>query len=165
MMNSEKKRSPLSFGNVSALGNGGAQPTSTAILFKYWSSEWFQYGTILSQAAGMRRRSSTEGLPDVRWALLCRIARFHLAVPARFKLSASDGLIPLLAKWANRSWNFSNLDSPLLEIYSVSPWAAFGFGGILSYMSSMGIGSDKYCAFSLQFLTAPFVSGVKRGMP
>jgi len=75
--------------------------------------------------------------------LLCRMLRLNLAVPAKFRLSANEFLMPQLAKWANRSWNASSLDSPQRERYSINWWVELGLGCICWYMSSKGKGSDK----------------------
>ena len=95
---------------------------------------------------------------------LCLIFKLYRAVPPRFRLSIIDRLIPPLPKCASRSWNASNLDSPLLDRYSMSLCLLSGRGIILSYMSSIDRGSDMYLALSLQFSTASFVSSVKRGI-
>ncbi|CAB9513924.1 expressed unknown protein [Seminavis robusta] len=110
-MKSEKNRSPVSFGNGSAFGNGLSRPTASAMSF--------------------------------RKALLWRILRLYLAVPARLSASARLLLIPPLPKWANLSWKASNFDSPLLDRYSGRLCLEFGEGWIVSYMSSSARGSAK----------------------
>lgn len=57
---SEKKRSPLSFGRVSAFGKGMVTPQSFAMALMYCNSLWLEYGTIFSQPAGILLLSSMD---------------------------------------------------------------------------------------------------------
>jgi len=100
---SEKKRSPLSGASISAWGNGYEHPSDLAMLLMHHNSLWLKNGTTFSHAAGIFRRlicfsgGFSTSFVDTR-ALTCRIVRLHLAVPARFRLSARLSLIPQFAK-------------------------------------------------------------------
>ena len=153
----EKKRSPLSGSNGSAFGNGIEHPTDWANLFTYPNSVWLKCGSTFSQPAGMTFRSTIDfvGFADaaavfaeavfsvVTWVLLCRIVRLNRAAPAKLRLSARLSRMPQLAKWANRSWNDSSFDSPLLDKNSVSWCFEFGLGGISSHIWFNGNGSAR----------------------
>jgi len=94
LIHSEKKRSPLSGGNLSASGNDITMPMSLAMRFMCQSSEWFQCGTTFSHAAGNCFLSLVVMRVTNNW--LCLTARLHLAVPAKCRLSASESRIPVL---------------------------------------------------------------------
>jgi len=95
---SKKKRSPLSSGRFSTCSKRafcGVIPAATASWFTHWSSVRLKKGTTVSNAAGIFRLS---GFLSVNKCRLCRIARLYLAEPLRFKLSASEVLMPQLPK-------------------------------------------------------------------
>jgi len=72
-------------------------------------------------------------LSSIFWAArrrLWRMARLYRAVPAIFKLSARDDLIPQFAKCATELCHCSNRDSTRSDIQTERrPWLEPGFGG------------------------------------
>lgn len=100
---SEKKRSPLSFGKLSRFLNGKfccVIPASNAIVLICCNSVWLKKLTTPSNAAGIFARRTLLVFSSVK-DILCRIVMLCLAVPVRFKLSASVVLIPQFPKCAS----------------------------------------------------------------